>query len=325
MITKTDSRILVFKTETRPNLKIKENTKPSLLNHLKKTKASALRIAKLEMLIRQKELDKFEFESAQLKAVLFLFPKLDRFTAFKRLVNQVDINLSALSEPEIKALTACLSQDPLFNKLLPFDKKNFGGVFPAKQAAKKATLRSVSSVTENLINHRGQPTMSAARQGSKPLLPSNAANNKRLSLSQLRLSLIKEPPESRLNFFKRLEIKNAYQAKLAVIDLETFKTFIEIFPSNDAIKFLNFPLIRDQVEGLKRQHGQLSKESYIDLVNYFKPYQQDAIKKLLRPISPIINTKYASLGIFKEKIDLKAAWAHQLPDIVASHHRCRIR
>lgn len=109
------------------------------------------------------------------------------------------------------------------------------------------------------------------------------------------------------------------------MNIEEFKNFIELFPPNDAIKFLNSPLIKDQIEGFHRQNGQLSKESYIDLLNYFKPYQKDSVKKLLRPISPIINTKLLNLGIFKERMDEKGECTKRLPDIIASHSLARRR
>lgn len=133
---------------------ITNNKKLSLLNHFKKIKYSELRIVELKNLIKENKLKNFELKSIQLKAILFLFPKLDRFNAFKLLLKHFDIKLSALSELEIKVLSACLSQDPAFNDLLPFDKKNFAGIFPAKQNVKRMTPYSIPKRTEDKIYNR---------------------------------------------------------------------------------------------------------------------------------------------------------------------------
>jgi hypothetical protein len=297
------------------------NKKPSVLNHLKKIKNSQLRVIELGNIIKKKELNNFEFESTQLKAILFLFPKLDRFNAFKYLVKHFDIKLSELSEPEIKVLTACLSQDPTFNNLLPFDKKIFGGFFPAKQNVKKVTPYTTPKITGNGI-YNSCKINTNPRQSSNP--SQAKATNRNLRLAQLRLSFIKELPEFRLNFFRRSEIKDGYQALIASMDLEAFKNFIEIFPPNDVIKFLNFPMIRNQIEGFKRQNSQLTEESYKDLLRYFiENNQKEAVKKLLRPIvSPDINTKLTKQGIFKA-INEKVEYVKSLPDIVASHKMSR--
>lgn len=300
---------------------ITNNKKLSLLNHFKKIKYSELRIVELKNLIKENKLKNFELKSIQLKAILFLFPKLDRFNAFKLLLKRFDIKLSALSELEIKVLSACLSQDPAFNDLLPFDKKNFGGIFPAKQNVKRMTPYSIPKRTEDKIYNRCQSNTNSRESNNES--QAKVTKRSQLSLAQFRLSIIKECSESRLNFFKRNVQEYGHQAIIASMKIENLKNFIKLFPPNDAIKFLNSPLMRDQIEGFQRQNGQLSKEFYIDLLNYFKPYQRDAVKKLLRPISPVISTKLLKLGAFKEN---KAKFAYTLlPDIVPSDNMLRTR
>lgn len=108
--------------------------KPSLLKNLKELKLhSSGLIGKLSELIDGKKLEDCQLLPNQLKAILFLFPPCDRFHAFKLLVKHFDIKWSALSESLIKELNVCLSRDPTFNELLPFARKNFGGIFLAKK------------------------------------------------------------------------------------------------------------------------------------------------------------------------------------------------
>ncbi|WP_342220578.1 hypothetical protein [Rickettsiella endosymbiont of Miltochrista miniata] len=296
---------------------------PGLLNNLKELKLhSSGLIGKLPELIDEKKLEKCQLLPNQLKAILFLFPKLDRFNAFKLLVKHFDIKLSSLSESEIKELSVCLSQDPAFNNLLPFAKKNFGGIFLAKKNEEKLISPLIQKETKGVINaaciHHTKSRPSSKQSQAK-------VTNGKLSLAQLRLSLIQKCPELRLNFFKRNVQEYGYQAIIASLNIEEFKNIIELFPPNDAIKFLNFPMIRDRIDGFHRQNGQLSKESYIDLLNYFKPYQKESVKKLLRPIGPNIDTKLVDRGIFKEKIIVKPEHTKRLPDIVASHNMSRTR
>lgn len=143
----------------------------------------------------------------------------------------------------------------------------------------------------------------------------NKQNNIQLpTLQALRLSLIKEDPALRLRFFKSL-ITNTefYQTVFKRMNVEEFKNFIEIFPPNDAIKFLNLSFIQ---KSLQQQNGPLSKESFIDLLNYFKPYQHDSVMKLLRPISANIDKKWVQQGIFKGKNISREEL--NLPDVIAS-------
>ncbi|MEN9450457.1 MAG: hypothetical protein RJA83_1071 [Pseudomonadota bacterium] len=296
--------------------------KPSLLNSLKELKLhSSGLIGKLPELIDEKKLEDCQLLSKQLKAILFLFPKLDRFNAFKLLVKHFDIKLSALSDPEVKELSVCLSQDPAFNRLLPFAKKNFGGVFLAKKNEEKLISPLIQKETK-VVNVAWVHNTKSRKSGKQT---QTKVANRKLSLAQLRLSFIQECPESRLNFFKKNVQEYAYQAIIASLNIEEFKNFIELFPPNDAIKFLNFPMIRNQIDGFRRQNGQLSKESYIDLLNYFKPYQKESVEKLLRPISPNIDTKLVDRGIFKEKIIVKPEHPKRLPDIIVSHNMSRTR
>lgn len=290
--------------------------KPSLLNNLKEMKLHSIYlIGKLTELIDGKKLGDCQLLPNQLKAVLFLFPPHDRFQAFKLLVKHYDITLSALSEPLVKELNVCLSRDPAFNQLLPFAKKNFGGIFLAKKNEKKFVSPLIQKETKDVINAIIHNTKS--RQGSKQL--QTKVVNRKSSLAQLRLSLTKECPESRLNFYKSLVQEYGIRAIIASLNIKEFKNFIELFPPNDAIKLLNSPLIKDQIEGLHRQNSKLTVESYIDLLNYFKPYQLESVKKLLRPISPNIDKKLVEGGIFKEKIVVKPEDLKRLPDIVAGH------
>ena len=293
-----------------------------LLNNLKELKLhSSGLIGKLPELI-EKKLERCQLLPNQLKAILFLFPKLDRFKAFSFLVKHFDIQFSTLSESEIKELSVCLSQDPAFNNLLPFAKKNFGGVFLAKKNEDKLVSHLIHKETKDVIN---TVRVYNAKSGQNSNKSKTKVTNRKLSLAQLRLSFIQERPESRLNLFKSIVQEYRNQAIIASLNIEEFKNIIELFPSNDAIKFLNFPMIRDRIDGFHRQNGQLSKESYIDLLNYFKPYQKESVKKLLRPICPNIDTKLVDRGIFKEKITEKSEQAKRLPDIVASHNMSRTR
>jgi hypothetical protein len=293
---------------------ITNNKKPSLLNHFKKIKGPGLRVNELRNLFDAKELNNFELESNQVKAILFYFPREQRFNAFKRLVKQFDIKLSAFPEPEIKVLTTYLSRDPAFDNLLPFDKKSFGGAFTTEQSAKRVIPYPIP---KRMGNGEACKLNTTSRKNINP--PQAAIKRNKLTLAELRLSILQQCPEaeSRLKLFNRSEIKNGYQAIITSMKIEEFKNFIEIFPPNDAIKFLNLPMIRDQIEGFQRQ--KLSAESYIELLNYFKPYQKESVKKLLRPVSPTINTKLLNLGIFKEKIIEKAEDCKKLPDIIITH------
>lgn len=324
----------------------KNNVEPSLLNSLKISESS-LRIGKLPALIKHCTMG-----ANQLKAVLFLFSKEDRYEAFKLLVKHFDINLSVLNDSEINQLTVCLAGDPAFDKLLPFKKKNFGILSPAKQNAKKLTSYLIatdsksnknnrqnnSQLLNKIVNSRKSmlqelrlPPIKEETKFSIKIRQSNSQlTNKKISfkeskLQDLRLSLLKKAPTLRLNFFKYLETKEFYQSVAKRMSIEEFKNFIEIFPPNDAIKFLNLPFIRDQIEGLQQQNGQISKESFIDLLNYFKPYQKDSVMKQLRPISTNIDTKLVQQGIFKEKIIPKAKQLNRLPDIVTSHNHYIVR
>lgn len=291
-IISNNKKIMTIITASRKLINnVKKNNKES--NLVKELKAfnSFLRLRELSELIKR-----YPLGANQLKAVLFLFPQEDRYSAFKLLVKHFDINLSVLPDSEIKQLSVCLERDPAFNKLLPFEKKNFGIISSTKQ-------------NTNSINTRQNNSQ----------LPSKKANSRKAMLQDLRLSLIKKDPALRLSFFKSLETKNVYQSLATRMNVEELKNFIELFPPNDAIKFLNLPFISDQIEGLQWQNGQLSKESYIDLLNYFKPCQKDSVKKLLRPISANIDTRLLQRGIFKEKIIPKTEQLNKLPDIVASH------
>ena len=285
------SPINTTKVKLKPeNLQVKQNKQQSLLNFLKKIKFSELRILELKKLTK-KEINAFEFKSSQLQAVIFLFPKLDRFNALKLIVKHFDIKLSMLSETEIKALTSCLLNDPAFSNLLPFAKKNFAGIFVAED--KKKTIAPVIQKETKVVNTKLKNTIFGVDSKQYGSLPKKKIifNERPSSLEQLRISIIKLCPESRLNFFRQSEIKSCYQNKVTRMHIQDFKNFIEIFPPKDAIKFLNLPLIRDQIQGLQRQNAQLSEESYIDLLRYFEPYQINAVKKLLRPISPNIDLK----------------------------------
>lgn len=144
-------------------------------------------------------------------------------------------------------------------------------------------------------------------------------NKNKLLLAQLKISIIKLRPELRLDFFRHSKATD-YQAKISRMHVEEFKNFIEIFPPNDAIKFLNLSFISAQIMNFRRPHDQLSKDSYIDLLNYFEPNQKDAVKKLLRPISANIDTRLLRQGIFKEKIMQKTEQPHKFTDMVDSHY-----
>jgi hypothetical protein len=291
------------------------NINPSLLNDLKKVKNSMSRFSELEKLIKLNELKNYELAPNQLKAILFLFPELDRFNAFERLVKNFNIKLSDLSEPVTNDLNACLSRDPAFNKLLPFAKKNFGGIFLTKQNDEKivSILKQKEIKDVSNILPRAKPKQSSKQSPSKP-----ANRNK---LSQLRLLMMQECPESRLNFFRCSETKNDYQALIAGMKIEEFKNFIELFPPKDAIKFLNIPLIKNQIEGFHRQNCQLAEDSCKDLLNYFKENDQKGhVKRLLRPIiSPEINKKLTKQGLFKVINEKREHQRETLPDIVSSH------
>ncbi len=299
------------KPNAAENLHVKQNKQQSLLSHLKKIKFSELRILELKKLTK-KEIKAFEFKSSQLQAVIFLFPKLDRFNALKLIVKYFDIKLSMLSETEIKALTSCLLNDPAFSNLLPFAKKNFAGIFVAEH--KKEMIAPVKQKETKVINTKLKNTMFGVHSKQYGSLSKKKIifNERPSSLEQLRISIIKLYPEYRLDFFRQSETKNCYQTKVKYMHIEDFKNFIEIFPPKDAIKFLNLPLIRDQIEGLARQNNQLSKESYTDLLSYFELYQKDSVKKLLRPISGNINIKMTQRGIFQDKVRPLP----NLPDII---------
>lgn len=283
---------------TTPNLTIKpkvnssssavrQNQQQSLLNHLKRIKFSEIRIIELKKLKNQGIKD-FAFKLSQLQAILFLFPKLDRFAALKLLVKCFDIKLAMLSETEIKGLTSCLLSDPAFSNLLPFAKKNFGGIFIEERNKEKAVplvQKGISSINAKLKDTPFDLGSKLSHLPKKKIV----FEKKFFSLKQLRIAIIKLNPESRLNFFRQSAIKDNYQRKMMHMPVEDFKNFLELFPPSDAIKFLNLPLIREQIEGLRGQKGQLSIESYVDLLRYFEAYQLTAVKKLLRPISPTIN------------------------------------
>lgn len=279
----------------------KNNSELSLLNSLKELK-SPFRIGRLPELVKC-----CQFSSNQLKAVLLLFPKEDRYEAFKLLVKAFASKLSTLTDLEREELSVFLERDPAFNKLLPFAKKNLGGSFPVQKSGKEIAC---STITQNIKSNKN-----LIKNNKK--LTNNKVKNKKLTLEHLRSLLVQTNPISRFNFFKSLEIMKSYQGLMECISIDEFKNFIEVFPRNEAIKFLNLPSIMNQIKGFYGQNIQLSKESYTDLLNYFKPDQRVAVKKLLRPISPDIGT--LQQGIFKEKNESKTKQLSRLPDIVASH------
>lgn len=314
MTTLINKKGIKTKIEVSEDLDVEGNKKLSLLDYLIKTKPSAMRFIGLQDLINKKTPENYELRPNQLKASLLLFPKESYCNAFKLLVNHFGIKLSAFSESEIEELKVCLSQDRAFDGLLPFAKKNFAGIFPAKQNSKRVIPHIVSKRTLDSSFNVCKHNMDSRQVNN---LPAKFVNRNRTSLVQLRLSFIKECSEERLNFFNRSETKTCYQALIPSMGIEEFKNFIEIFPPHDAIKFMNYSLIKNQIDSFP---GQLTSESYSDLLTHFKgSYQREAVKKLLRPIvSPEINTKLTRQGVFKA-IDEKAECAGKLPDIVASH------
>jgi hypothetical protein len=295
-------------------------TESSLLYSLKKV-STLFRTSELLKLINKKKSETPKLGIA-LKAIIISFPKEERYNALKLLNDNFDIQLTSAQIEEFKS---CLLEDPAFNKLLPFTQKKFLESLLVQQNGEKFVTRLMEKETKDVINTALRDTKS--RQINKQSQV-KATNRNKLSLAQLRLSIMEECPESRLrlNFFKRSEIKNRYQAIITSMKIEEFKNFIELFPQNDVIKFLNLPMIRDQIEAFHRQNGQLAEESYKDLLSYFKENnQKESVKKLLRSIvSPDINTKLTKQGIFKT-INTKAECPKRLLDIIASHTIFRTR
>lgn len=309
------------------NLK-NHNEKISLLGALKKVSTS-FRISELQNLINEKEKLETPKWNIALIAIINLFPKEERFDPLELLKNNFDIRLT---DSEIEKLKKCLLNDPKFKRLLPSEERKF---------LTFSTERKISNnnITQNNqahnVNHRKTklkisilPVIKEETEFSKNIRQNNSPlrdekSIRKSKLQDLRLLMITKNPTLRYQFF--ISLKADYQSLANRMNVEEFKNFIEIFPPNDAIKFLNLPFIRNQVEGLQRQNGQLSKESYIDLLNYFKSYQKDSVKKLLRPISATIDTKWVQQGMFKEKTLPKIEQLKVLPDIVISHNVVRTR
>ncbi|MFZ0218963.1 MAG: hypothetical protein WAL30_01995 [Candidatus Aquirickettsiella sp.] len=269
-----------------------------------------------KLLPKSEKLQFFELKPAQLKAILFLFAPNNRFEVLKFLKKNFDIKIP-LTQSDIKELETCLSRDYTFASLLPFAKKNLWDSFFVKHE-KEPIAHAVQNKTKanlQLNNFRYNTFSKSGNQAEKKAV----SNRNKLSLTQLRVSILQHCPkaELRLKFFNDSEIKN-YTTIISSINIEAFKHFIEVFPPQDAIKFLNIRLISNQIASFRRQNCQLTQESYSDLLTYFKPYQQDSVKKLLRPISPVINMELLKLGTFKESKAKPAAYTHTppLPDLV---------
>lgn len=283
-------------------------TPSSFLYRLKKAH-TLLRIVEIkneELKLINKKTPELPKLGTGLKAMIMLFPREERYNALKLLKAHFDIRITSSQVEELKN---CLLQDPAFNNLLPFKQK------------KLLENLLVSQDEKRNISYWGQKK---GKETANPIRNKNFMQHSKQSLKvfnrnkflQLKLSITSKSPEARINFFKCSATKNGYQTLIPNMKIEEFKNFIELFPPKDAIKLLNYSMIREQVAGFNRQ-GQLAEQSYIDLLNYFGPYQKDSVKKLLRPISPIINTR---LVIFKERMDKKEELTERLPDIVMSTH-----
>ncbi|MGC1854174.1 MAG: hypothetical protein WA659_02195 [Candidatus Aquirickettsiella sp.] len=348
MPTKTTARSNQFKLNEniKNENKENENKKISLLSSLKKVPTS-FRMSELSKLIKREELEIPKW-GISLKAIIILFPEGNRYVALERIKDNFDIQLTA---SQIEGLRDCLLRDPAFYKLLPFKQKQFLENLLVQQNDEKPVSRLMQKETKDVINAALRDTKSGQinKQSqtkafrNKLLFDKKKANNeiqcsvsntpenkitacKQKKTSQLRLSIISACPSSdlRLNYFKSSEkTRNTYQKISKQMSIEEFKNFIEIFPPRDVIKFLNIPLIENQIQGFRQQRCELNEKSYIDLLRYLAPYQKLDLKKLLIPIiNSETNKKLEKLGIFKEN---KKNCINLLPDVIPSNKTFRTR
>ena len=254
----------------------------------------------------------FELKASQLKAILFSFYPTDRFNALKLLVKNLDVKIQ-LTASDIKELETCLSRDPTFNNLLPSTKKKFwDGFFVKHEKVSDAHLMQ-HKLSSSSFNKLKNPSCNTS-----PNLPLQKKVNQNKLLKPLRLETVEcQKERCRFEFFKNYIKVHGNQA-IVFKNIKEFNNFIKVFPQYDAIEFLHLPYIRDQIKNFQQQRDQLSKEAYNDLLSYLK---NDSVKKLLRPISPNMDT----LGIFKGKITEKLEHSNGLPDIISSCKMSRIK
>lgn len=231
-----------------------------------------------------------ELTAAQLKAILFLFDNSDRFEALNHLKNHFDVKVH-LTENDIKDLEACLSRDRAFTNLSAFSQKKIWNVFYPKQE---------ELPNDSFIQNKNKSNIKA-KNLKLPFVDQLPRNLKRIKVSEPISIHIIESKQKRLRFeyFKNYIKAHGHQA-IVFKNIKEFERFIKVFPPHDAIEFLNLPCIKSQIKDLQQRNLQFSKETYSGLLNYLK---NDSVKKLLRPISPLKETKFLKFDICKSGID----------------------
>lgn len=235
---------------------------------------------------------------------------------------------SAASENEQFNLVLKLQQGKpeLLNQYLAIN-MNITALFrwiPAKLAQKYLELISISSAIKkarfswpNIENLVGSDTQTI------DLFLEYLANENKFApmitnIEQLKLLLKMLTSETRFQFLNHPKINSIFKNRTRNMQIKDLKYFIELFPQNDAINFINSSWIKNRINTFSVSNLQFTKHDYKDLLNYFLPEQKEEVKQLLKPICPRINTELLKFEAFKKKVYVKKEISAE-PDIVSSH------
>lgn len=236
-------------------------------------------------------LKSFELKAAQLKAILFLFAPSDRFEALNHLKNNFDVKVH-LTANDIKELETCLSMDRAFTKLSVFSQKKIWNDFYPKQEKlpNVPLIQNKNKFNAKLKNNFKLSIVNQLPRNFKQIRAPQPISIDIIESKQLRL---------RFEYFKNY-IKAHSHRGVVFKDIKEFERFIKVFPSHDAIEFLNLTYIKSQIKDLQQRNLQFTEEAYSDLLNRLK---NDSVKKLLGPLSPYKEPKGLKFDTFKPRID----------------------